>query len=298
MTGTEQTPGAAERQRVDGKRVDGKVAIVTGGGQVDGPGVGTGKATAILLARHGAALVLVDREPDRAEVTRKEIEQAGGRAVVVEGDVTAAADCERMTQAALDAFGRVDVLVNNVGVSRPGSILDTDEQAWDQMLDVNLKSVYLVSRFAVPAMAATGGGSIVNISSIGALRAIGFAAYSAAKGGMISLSQEMAAAHGPQGIRVNVVVPGSVQTPRTRDASEKLGQDLQEIQNTAAAVLPLGRTTRGTGWDIAYAALFFASDESSWVTGQVLAADGGASVTLPAVALAGLKLRNTPSDDS
>jgi NAD(P)-dependent dehydrogenase (short-subunit alcohol dehydrogenase family) len=139
-------------------------------------------------------------------------------------------------------------------------------------------------------MAVSGGGSIVNVSSIGALRAIGFAAYSAAKGGMISLSREMAAQHGPQGIRVNVVVPGSIQTPRTKGASEKLGQDLGDIQRRSAAVLPLGRTTRGTGWDVAYAALFFASDESSWITGQVLAADGGASVTLPAVALARLDL--------
>lgn len=280
----EETPGAVGRPRMAGK-----VAIVTGGGQVDGPGVGTGTASAILLARHGAAVVLVDREPARAEVTRTEIERAGGQAVVVGGDVTSATDCERMTRAALDGFGRLDVLVNNVGVSRPGGVVDTDEELWDQMLEINLKSVYLVSRAAVPAMAATGGGSIVNISSIGALRAIGFAAYSAAKGGMISLSQEMAAAYGPQGIRVNVVVPGSVQTPRTKGASEKLGQDLEEIQSTAAAVLPLGRTTRGTGWDIGYATLFFASDESSWITGQVLAADGGASVTLPAVALAGLR---------
>jgi NAD(P)-dependent dehydrogenase (short-subunit alcohol dehydrogenase family) len=285
MTVMEEGPGTTERQRVAGK-----VAVVTGGGQVDGPGIGTGKATAILLARHGADVVLVDREPDRAEMTRKEIEQARGRAVVVEGDVTRAADCQRMTEAALDTFGRLDVLVNNVGVSRPGSILDTAEGAWDEMLEINLKPVYLVSRFAIPAMADTGGGSIVNVSSIGALRAIGFAAYSAAKGGMISLSREMAAAHGPQGIRVNVVVPGSVQTPRTKGAAENLGQDLQEIRNTAASVLPLGRTTRGTGWDVAYAALFFASDESSWITGQVLAADGGASVTLPAVALAGLQL--------
>ncbi|HEY8527072.1 MAG TPA: SDR family oxidoreductase [Acidimicrobiales bacterium] len=281
----EETPGASERPRVAGK-----VAIVTGAGQVDGPGIGTGKATALLLARHGAEVVLVDREPDRAEETRAEIERAGGRAVAVEADVTRAADGERMVRAALDSFGRLDVLVNNVGVSQPGNVVDTPEDAWDQMLEVNLKSVYLVSRAAVPAMAATGGGSIVNISSIGALRAIGFAAYSAAKGGMISLSQEMAAAHGPQGIRVNVVVPGSVQTPRTKGASEKLGQDLEQIRRTAAAVLPLGGTTRGTGWDVGYAALFFASDESSWITGQVLAADGGASVTLPAVALAGLGL--------
>ncbi len=283
MTAVEEGAGV-------GGRVAGKVAIVTGGGQVDGPGTGTGKASAILLARHGASVVLVDREPDRAEVTRAEIEQGGGRAVVVEGDVTNAADCERMTQAALSEFGRLDVLVNNVGVSKPGGVLDTAEETWDEMLDVNLKSVYLVSRSAIPAMVGSGGGSIVNISSIGALRAIGFAAYSAAKGGMISLSQEMAAKHGPQGIRVNVVVPGSVQTPRTKGASEKLGQDLAEIQRMAAAVLPLGGVTHGTGWDVGYAVLFFASDESSWISGQVLAVDGGASVTLPAVALAGLKL--------
>ena len=287
MTIMEETPGAVGQPRMAGK-----VALVTGAGQVDGPGVGTGKASAILLARHGAQVVLVDREVDRAEVTRKEIEQAGGRALVVGGDVTMAADCERMVRSALDEFGHLDVLVNNVGVSRPGGVVDTDEDVWDLMLEVNLKSVYLVSRAAVPAMGESGGGSIINISSIGALRAIGFAAYSAAKGGMISLSQEMAAAYGPLGIRVNVVVPGSVQTPRTKGASERLGQDLEEIQRMAAAVLPLGETTRGTGWDIGYATLFFASDESSWITGQVLAADGGASVTLPAVALARLQSRN------
>jgi NAD(P)-dependent dehydrogenase (short-subunit alcohol dehydrogenase family) len=264
------------------------VAIVTGGGQVDGPGIGTGKASAILLARHGAKVVLVDREPDRAERTRKDIEAEGGTAIVVAGDVTVDADCRRMVQAAVDGFGRLDVLVNNVGVSRPGGVTDLSEDTWDEMLDINLKSVYLVSRHAVPAMASTGGGSIVNISSIGALRAIGFAAYSAAKGGMISLSQEMAAAYGKQGIRVNVVVPGSVQTPRTKGASEKLGQDLSEIQKTAAAVIPLGTVTHGTGWDIGFATLFFASDETNWISGQVLAVDGGASVTLPAVVLAGL----------
>jgi NAD(P)-dependent dehydrogenase (short-subunit alcohol dehydrogenase family) len=126
----------------------------------------------------------------------------------------------------------------------------------------------------------------VNISSIGALRAIGFAAYSAAKGGMISLTQEMAAAHGPEGIRVNVVVPGSIQTPRAGHAADKLGEDIEAVKRRAAAVIPLGQTTRGTGWDIAYATLFFGSDESSWITGQVLSADGGSSVTLPAVALA------------
>ena len=285
---------AAEGQPTGRGRVAGKVAVVTGAGQIDGPGIGTGKATAILLARHGARVVLVDVEPQRAEVTRKEIDAAGGTAVVVEGDVTNAKDAERFTSVALDTFGRLDVLVNNVGVSIPGNIVDLPEDTWDQQLTVNLKSVYLVSRYAIPAMAAVkgdgevGGGSIVNISSIGALRAIGFAAYSAAKGGMISLTQEMAAAHGPQGIRVNVVVPGSILTPRAGHAADKLGQDYEQVKRTAAAVIPLGKTTRGTGWDIAYAALFFASDESSWITGQVLTADGGVSITNPPVVVAGV----------
>ncbi len=280
---------AEQRRPAPGQgRVAGKVAIVTGAGQVDGPGIGTGRATATLLARHGAALVLVDQEPARAAVTQKEIEQAGGRSIVVEGDVTDAADAERMTNSALEAFGRLDILVNNVGVSRPGSILETDEQTWAQLIDVNLKSVYLVSKFALQAMISGGGGSIVNISSIGALRSIGFAAYSAAKGGMISLTREMAAQHGPQGVRVNAIVPGSIQTPRTLGAARLLGTELEDVQGRAARVLPLGQVARGTGWDVAYAALFFASDESSWITGQVLAADGGASVTIPAVALAGL----------
>jgi NAD(P)-dependent dehydrogenase (short-subunit alcohol dehydrogenase family) len=273
---------------VAGGRVRGKVAVVTGAGQVDGPGIGTGKATAILLARHGAKVVLVDLYPERADITRKEIEAAGGSAVVTAGDVTKAADAERFTQVALDAFGGLDILVNNVGVSTPGTVLTTDEGTWDQMLTVNLKSVYLVSRYAIPAMAERGGGSVINVSSIGALRAIGFAAYSAAKGGMISLSQEMAAAHGHQGIRVNVVVPGSIQTPRAGHAAGKLGQDVEQVRKTAAAVIPLGSVTKGTGWDIAYANLFLASDESQWITGQVLSADGGASVTLPAVTLAGV----------
>lgn len=288
MTVMEETDGTPARRRVEGK-----VAIVTGGGQVDGPGTGTGKAASILLARNGAGVVLVDRVPDRAEVTRKEIEQAGGRAIVVEGDVTTAEDCERATRAALDAFGRLDVLVNNVGVSTPGSVLDTSEDTWAQQLDVNLKSVYLMSKYAIPALAATGGGSIINVSSIGALRSIGFAAYSAAKGGMISLSREMAAQHGYLGIRVNVVAPGSVETPRTKGATEKLGTDLEAVSRRTRAALPLGRTTRGTGWDIGYAVLFFASDESSWISGQVLAVDGGQSATAPAVVLANIEMERS-----
>jgi NAD(P)-dependent dehydrogenase (short-subunit alcohol dehydrogenase family) len=284
MTVMEETPEATTRGRVEGK-----VAIVTGGGQVDGPGIGTGKAAAILLGRHGASVVLVDREPERAELTRQEIESAGGKAMVVAGDVTNPTDCERMTASALENFGRLDILVNNVGVSKPATVVDMSEDLWGELLDVNLKSVFLVSKYAIPAMAASGGGSIINISSIAALRAsMGLPAYAAAKGGMISMSQEMAGQHGPEGIRVNVVVPGHVRTPRQLGKTH-LYKDLEDIYRMTDSVLPLGQTTRGTGWDIGYAVLFFASDESSWITGQALVVDGGSSVTIPAVALAALQ---------
>jgi NAD(P)-dependent dehydrogenase (short-subunit alcohol dehydrogenase family) len=286
VTDVKETPGP-----YGGGRVEGKIALVTGAGQVDGPGVGTGKASALLLAHHGAKLVLVDRLPERAEVTRREIEANGGTAIVVAGDVTVPGDGVRMVAAAVDEYGGLDVLVNNVGVSTPGTILDHTEEIWDQMLDVNLKSVFLVSRAAIPVMAARGGGSIINISSIGALRSIGFPAYSAAKGGMISLTSEMAAQHGPDGIRVNVVVPGNIQTPRNLGTTAKLGRTLEESAVRSTEVLPLGRVARGTGWDIAYAVLYFASDESTWITGQVLAADGGASVTNPVSAVAAYRAR-------
>lgn len=267
-------------------RVVGKVAMVTGAGQVDGPGIGIGKATAVLLARHGATLVLVDRDGQRARETLKEIEAAGGRAIVVEGDVTSAEDTRRMTEVAIGELGRLDVLVNNVGLATAGSVVSMAEDAWDEMVDVNLKSVFLVSKYAIPAMAENGGGSVVNISSIAALRSIGFAAYSAAKGGMISLSQEMAVQHGPDGIRVNVVIPGTVQTPRTLRSTAQVGTNVSDMARRAKASLPLGGLTRGTAWDIAYAVLYFASDESSWMTGQFLTADGGASAVYPELAVA------------
>ena len=153
MTSIKETPGLSTQRRVEGK-----IALVTGAGQVDGPGVGTGKASSLLLAHHGASLVLVDREAERAQVTRQEIEAAGGRAIVVQGDVTVAADRERMVQAAVDEFGGLDVLVNNVGVSTPGTIVEHAEEIWDRMLTINLKSVFLVSGKRSPSWRGAGEG--------------------------------------------------------------------------------------------------------------------------------------------
>lgn len=274
-------------------RVTGKVAVVTGAGQVDGPGIGNGKATALTLAREGARLVLVDRQPERAEITQKEIQAAGREAIVVAADVTDQDDCERITRSTLDAYGQLDILVNNVGLSTAGGVVDMAPETWHQMIDVNLTSIYLVSKYAIPAMIDNGGGTVINISSIAALRAIGFAAYAAAKGGMISLTQEMAVAYGPEGVRINVVVPGTIQTPRTLSSTGQVGMTVEEMARRASAALPLGAVTRGTAWDIAYAVLFFASTESSWVTGQILTVDGGACSVYPELAVRAAETRTT-----
>src|SRR5262245_7601995 len=163
-------------------RVEGKVAIVTGAGSTPGPGVGTGKATAIVLAREGAKVLLVDLHPERAEETRKLIAEEGGVSEVFAGDATRSDDCAAMVAAAQEAFGTVDILVNNIGLAQVGTVVDLDEDAWDRALDINLRTAFLASKHAVPVMAAQGHGSIVNISSISAVRGDGTIAYSAAKG--------------------------------------------------------------------------------------------------------------------
>ncbi|MBO0731632.1 MAG: SDR family oxidoreductase, partial [Acidimicrobiaceae bacterium] len=189
-------------------RVEGKVAIVTGAGSTPGPGVGTGKAISVALAREGASVLLVDLHPERAEETRQMIEDEGGKAVVHGADVTKAGDCEAMVRAAVDSFGTVDILVNNIGLASLGTVVDLTEEAWDRAMDINLRTVFLASKYAVPVMADKGSGAIVNVASISALRGDGTLAYSAAKGGMIAMTVDMAYSHGRQGIRVNALAPG------------------------------------------------------------------------------------------
>src|SRR3954447_20863249 len=179
-------------------RVENKVAIVTGAGSTPGPGIGTGKASAVVLAREGASVLLVDLHPERAEVTRQLIVDEGGTAEVFAADVTKASQCEAMVAAATDAFGTLDILVNNIGLAALGTVVDTDEEAWDRALDINLRTAFLASKFTVPVMADNGGGSIVNISSISALRGDGTVAYSAAKGALLAMTVDMAYSHGRQ----------------------------------------------------------------------------------------------------
>ncbi|WP_018637253.1 SDR family NAD(P)-dependent oxidoreductase [Parafrankia elaeagni] len=259
-----------------GGRLDGKVAIVTGAGSTPGPGVGTGKASAAVLAREGASVLLVDLHAERAEETRKMIEVEGGTAEVFAADCTKAAGCEAMVKAAVDTFGTVDVLVNNIGLASVGTVVDLSEEAWDKALDINLRTVFLACKYTVPVMAARGAGSIVNIASISALRGDGTIAYSAAKGGMLAMTVEMAYAHGRQGIRVNAIAPGHITTPMVMSIPGQTTDYVNRLREEAGL---LG--TPGTGWDVGAAVAFLASDDARWITGVTLPVDSGVLSVTP-----------------
>lgn len=256
-------------------RLEGKVAIVTGAGS-SGTGVGTGRAISTLFAREGCSVLLVDREAPRAEETLVGIQEEGGEASVVEADVTRAGDCEKMVQEAVRRYGRLDILVNNVGITLPGKVVDVTEEVWDQVMTVNLKSMMLTSKYAVPRMQQGGGGSIVNLSSVVAIRSGGgfdSVPYIVSKGGIVSLTISMASDYGHDNIRANAILPGFLYTPMVAGTLSEEARDLR--RRTA----PLG--TEGTAWDVAWAALFLASDESRWVTGVALPVDAGVSITTP-----------------
>ena len=259
-------------------RLEGKVAIVTGAGSTPGPGVGTGRATAVVLAREGASVLLADVFPERAEETRAMVEGEGGRAQVFGGDLTRAADAEAMVRAAVGAFGGLDVLVNNIGRAVVGTVVDTSEEDWDRAFAINLRTAFLASKYAVPAIAARGGGSIVNIASISALRGDGTVAYSAAKGGLIAMTVDMAYSHGRQGIRVNAIAPGHITTPMVHSVQQP-GPRAAFMDRMRSEAGLLG--TPGDGWDVAWAAGFLASDEARWITGAVLPVESGVLSVTP-----------------
>jgi NAD(P)-dependent dehydrogenase (short-subunit alcohol dehydrogenase family) len=255
-------------------RVEGKVAIVTGAGSTPGPGIGTGKATAVVLAREGAKVLLVDVHADRAAATAEMIASEGGTAQVFAGDCTDAATCEAMAQGAVDAFGTIDVLVNNIAQLSIGSVLDISEDEWDRVLATNLKTAFLSSKAVLPVMIEKGRGAIVNVASVSAMRGGGTVAYSASKGALISLTVDMAYCHGRQGIRVNAVAPGHIATPMVAVLDPTgAGDRLREEAGL------LGTT--GTGWDVAHAVTFLASDEARWITGSVVPVDSGVLSVTP-----------------
>lgn len=254
-------------------RLEGKVAIVTGAGS-SAEGIGNGKATAILFAREGAKVLLVDRIEDRAKETQSRIREEGGEASVIQADVTNLDDCYRMVGFAMDRYGRVDILDNNVGISQRGTVVEVSEAEWDRVMTVNLKSMVLTSKATIPRMMESRSGSIINISSIAGLRAHSSTPYSASKAGVIGLTISMAADHAGDNIRVNAIAPGLVYTPMVEP---RTSPELRERRKNAAPM-----KTEGNAWDVAYAALFLASDEARWITGVVLPVDAGLLAVTPA----------------
>ena len=253
-------------------RLEGKVAIITGAGS-SGPGVGNGKAAALLFAREGAKVLLVDSVVERAEETLEAIKAEGGDASVFEANVINDTDCQHMVAAAIDRYGRLDILDNNVGISRRGTVVDISESDWDYVMAVNVKSIVLCSKYAIPRMVETGGGSIINISSIAGLRAHSSTPYTTSKAAVIGLTMTMAADHGPDGVRVNCIAPGLVYSPMV---APRMDDDLRQVRKNAA---PL--RTEGDSWDIGYAALYLASDEARWVNGITIPVDAGLTAVSP-----------------
>jgi NAD(P)-dependent dehydrogenase (short-subunit alcohol dehydrogenase family) len=245
----------------------GKAALVTGAA------AGMGQATARLLAAEGAAVVLADLDVAGAEETAAEIRAAGGKAVAVRCDVATSADCRAAVATAVSEFGGLDILVNSAGIIRRADVVETTEEEWDRVMAVNVGSVFLTGKHAVPVMAAGSGGSIVNIGSGWGLKGGDQAvSYCASKGAVVNLTRAMAIDHGPQGIRVNCICPGDTDTEMLRSEARQLGLEEGAFLEESAD-RPLKRL--GTPQDIAQAVLYFSSDSSAWVTGSILVVDGG-----------------------
>ncbi len=263
-------------------RVQDKVIVVAGAGSV-GPGWGNGKASATLYAREGAIVYLIDRVADAVEETRRIIESEGGRCHAAAGDLTDGATVKTLLQDCVDRFGRLDVIHNNVGGSIPGGVAEMDEATWDRQVDHNLKTVYLGCHHAIPHMRTTGGGAIVNVASVAGYRHIGspIHAYAATKAGVVQLSRAIGVSYAKERIRCNTVVPGLMHTPlvEVRLAGQQAGGDAAALIAKRNAQVPMGHM--GDAWDVAYAALYLASDEAKYVTATEIVVDGGLIMSVP-----------------
>ena len=251
----------------------GKVAIVTGAGS-RADGIGNGRAAAILLAREGVKVALLDATTANAEATKAMIDTEGGATMVVEGDVTDAKSCAAAVARTVAAWGRLDILVNNVGVGGTGgNAVDLDLEAWDRDLRINVTSMMLMARYAIPEMRKQKAGSIVNIASVAGLRG-GHAGlmYPTSKGAVVNMTRAMAAQHGPEGIRVNCIAPGMVYTPMVYARGNGMSEELRE-QRRKRSLLQV----EGTGWDIGNGVVYLVSEQSRWVTGIILPIDAGAT---------------------
>jgi len=257
-------------------RLAGKVALITGAGCV-GPGWGNGRAECVLFAQEGARIFAVDRDMGQMDETIGRLKQVGADFAVHSCDVTDSKSVAAMVEACKARFGRIDILVNNVGGSSPGGPVEMAEEAWDAQVDLNLKSIFLTCKYVIPVMEAQGGGAIVNTASASGLRYTGAAqvAYAACKAGVIQFSKVVAVQYAPRQIRVNTLVPGQLHTPmvEARLAKARAGGDVEKLLAQRQSRIPLG--FMGDGRDTANAALYLASDESRFVTGTEIVLDGG-----------------------
>jgi NAD(P)-dependent dehydrogenase (short-subunit alcohol dehydrogenase family) len=258
-------------ERTFDRSLKGRVAIVTGAGS-QAEGIGNGRAAAILMARDGARVLLIDAVEAAAQRTREMIMEEGGEATVCMADVSMDKDCQAAVALAVEQWGRVDILVNNVGIGGPqGTAVDLDLEAWEKGLRVNVTSMMLMARHSIPHMRANGKGSIINVASVAGL--IGghpSLLYPTSKGAVINMTRAMAAHHGAEGIRVNAVAPGMVHTPMVY--ARGMTEEVREIRRKRSFL-----QTEGSGWDVGHAIRYLASDESGWVTGSVLPVDAGAT---------------------
>lgn len=250
---------------------DGRAVLVTGGA------LGIGRGIVRAFAREGAGVGIADLDAEAAQRLADEITESGGRAVVTVGDVSQAADAQRMVADAVAAFGRLDVLVNNAGIQPVGwyfRIEDTPEEVWDRIIGVNLKGVFLMSKYAIPEIRKAGRGAVVNMASVQGLQSMpGVPSYAASKGGILSLTRNMALDYAPEGIRVVAICPGTIDSEMVRVAARAEGGDEEANVRGYGAFHPLGRI--GQPEDVAQAVLFLASDRASFITGEYLTVDGG-----------------------
>ena len=262
-------------------RLQDRVAIVVGAGQSPGEGIGNGRATALTFAREGARVLCVDHHLASAQETVDMIAAKGGTAAAFRADVTQNAELEAMVADALGRWGRIDILHNNVGVSLAGGdseLSSFTEEALERCVAINLKSCIFAAKHVIPVMRRQNGGAIINISSMAAITTYPYVAYKATKAAMIAFTEQLAYQNAEYGIRANVILPGLMNTPMAVDTrAREFKKTRAEVEAERDAKVPL-RRKMGTGWDVANAALFLASDEASFVTGVTLPVDGGASV--------------------
>ena len=253
-------------------RLTGKVALVTGAGSRSEI-IGNGQAAALLFAQQGCKVVLVDSEEENLSRTLRKISDQGGEASFYVGDVSNALDCQKMVELAVNTYGHLNILHNNVGVGGSGTVLEVEPEQWDHIMAVNVKSMMLTSKYAIPEIALSGGGTVINISSISAIRPRGLTPYTVSKGAVIALTKAMAVDHAAEKVRVNCILPGPIFSSMT---SVNMSDEVRELRRRSS---PMG--IEGSPMDIANAALYLASDESRWVTAISLVVDGGVSLMSP-----------------